>query len=118
MKKFLLSLFILSAINIVNAQQLLITFSKEKAQFVKDINAFMTSNKMEQNINAMNAFEKAVKDGKVPDAWFEKMAMNCNSMSERNMTPFSHFIPYLTAVMNAAQTKQTDGHYSLGRFYY
>ncbi len=111
MKKFLLPVILLSFTFSLQAQQLLITFSKEKAQFVKDFNAFMTSNKMEQNINAMNAFEKAVKDGKVPDAWFEKMAMNCNSMSERNMTPFSHFIPYLNAVMNAAQTKQTDAHF-------
>ncbi len=111
MKKFLLPVILLSLTFSLQAQQLLITFSKEKAQFVKDLNAFMTSNKMEQNVNAMNAFEKAVKDGKVPDAWFEKMAMNCNSMSERNMTPFSHFIPYLTAVMNAAQTKQTDAHF-------
>lgn len=78
---------------------------------MKDLNAFMTSNKMEQNINTMNAFEKVVKEGKVPDAWFPKMAMNCNSMSERNMTPFTHYIPYLNAVMNAAQTKQTDAHF-------
>jgi len=38
----------------------------------------------------MNVFEKAVKDGKVPDTWFEKMALDCNSMSGRNMTPFTH----------------------------
>ncbi len=111
MKKFLLPVILLSLTFSLQAQQLLITFSKEKVQFVKDLNAFMTSNKMEQNINAINAFEKAVKDGTVPDVWFEKMAMNCNSMSGRNMTPFSHFIPYLTAVMNAAQTKQTDTHF-------
>ena len=111
MKKFLLPLILVLITYSLEAQQLLITFSKEKAQFVKDLNSFMTSNKMEQNVNAMNAFEKAVKEGKIPDAWFEKMAINCNSMVERNMTPFSHFIPYLTAVMNAAQTKQTDVHF-------
>ena len=61
MKKILLSLFILALMNVANAQQLLITFSKEKAQFMKDLNAFMTSNKMEQNIKNMNAFEKVVK---------------------------------------------------------
>ena len=111
MKKILLPVILLITCFSLQAQQLLITFSKDKAQFMKDMNSFMTSNKMEQNINTMNAFEKVVKEGKVPDAWFEKMAMNCNSMTGRNMTPFSHFIPYLNAVMNAAQTKQTDAHF-------
>lgn len=111
MKKIVIPVLLLMVVAGAQAQQLLITFSKEKAQFMRDMNSFMTANKMEQSVNTMNAFEKMVKDGKVPDAWFPKMAMNANSMTERNMTPFTHFIPYLTAVMSAAETKQTDAHF-------
>src|ERR1043166_7769526 len=105
MKKIFLPLFLLFITISLRSQQLLITFSKEKNQFMRDMNTFMTSNKMEQNVNCMNAFEKMVKEGKVPDTWFEKIARDCNSMTGRNMSPFTHFVPFLNAIMNAAQTK-------------
>ncbi len=111
MKKFLIPVVLVCLSFGLQAQQLLITFSKEKAQFTRDMGTFMTANKMEQNVNAMNTFEKMVKDGKIPDTWFPKMADNANAMSERNMSPFTHFLPYLNAVMNAANTKQTDAHF-------
>lgn len=112
MKKFLLPGLLLLFNVHLQAQQLLITFSKEKEQFMRDLNSFMTTNKMEQTVNAMNNFDKLVKAGKVPDTWFPKLAMNCNSMAERNMTPFTHFVPYLNAVANAATSKQTDAHFT------
>lgn len=111
MKKLLLPVILFLFTMGLQAQQLLITFSKEKAQFVRDMSAFMTSNKMEQNVAAMNAFEKMVKENKIPDAWFPKLAANANAMSERNMSPFTHFLPYLNTVMNAANTKQSDAHF-------
>ena len=111
MKKLVLPLILLAITISLQAQQLLITFSKEKAQFTRDMGSFMNQSKMEQTTNCINAFEKMVKENKIPDTWFPKMAANCNAMTERTMTPFTHFIPYLNAVMAAANSKTSDTHF-------
>ena len=95
-----------------HAQQVTMTFSKDQGQFMKDLGSFMTANKMEQSINTMNAMEKVAKDGKIPAAWFEKMSKTCNLMAERNMSAYTHFIPYLNAIMGAAKNGISDGEFA------
>ncbi len=107
MKKNLLLLLAALLTGALQAQTVM-TFSKEQGQFMKDLNAFMTANKMEQCMNAMNAFEKMVKDGKIPAAWFEQMSKTSNLMTERNMSAYTHFVPYLTTVSSAAKAAIAD----------
>ncbi len=111
MKNIRLLFFCLSLVSAVRAQTVM-TFSNEPAQFIKDLSFFMTQNKMEVSITAMNAFEKLSKDGKLPSAWSEKMAKLCNQMTERNMSPATHFVPYLEAVGEAAKRPLNDAQFS------
>src|SRR5688500_3192547 len=84
------------------AQTTVMSFGKDPAVFVKDLNYFMSINRNDQNVVLMNAFEKMVKEAKIPTTWFEQMSKTCNTMAERNMTALAHYNPYLEAVMTAA----------------
>ncbi len=107
MKRLIHVLFFFCFYLSLNAQ-LAVTFSKDKDRFIKELSSFMTANKMEQTINTVNSFEKMVKDGKIPSAWFDRMAVTCNVMSGRQMSASTHFNPYLQNVMNAAKSGVTD----------
>ncbi len=112
MKKSIVLLLVCVGFVLSHAQVTVMTFSKEQGQFVKDLNTFMTANKMEQCINTMNAFEKMNKDGKIPSAWFDKMSKTCGLMTERNMSAYTHFIPYLNTVMSAAKSGLPDAQFA------
>ena len=110
MKRISILLLLLATLG-TRAQQVTMTFSKEPAQFIKDLNSYMTANKMEASVTAMNAMEKLAKDNKIPATWYDKMAKTCNLMTERNMTAFTHFVPYLNAVAGAAKNGVSDAQF-------
>ncbi|MES2620993.1 MAG: hypothetical protein V4615_09075, partial [Bacteroidota bacterium] len=107
----LVSAIILFCFSLHVSGQTVMTFNKEQAAFLKDLNFFMTASKMEQAVNAVSAFEKMAKEGKIPSGWYERMAKTCNVMTERSMSATSHFVPYLNAVMAAAKSVQTDAQF-------
>jgi hypothetical protein len=110
MNKFLVLLFTAFLVGSVNAQ-LVITFSKEKDRFLKELNGVMTNGKIEKSVNTFNAFEKLTKEGKVPDGWFSALASTCNLMAERNMSALTHYEPYIEAVVFAAKAGKTDAQF-------
>jgi len=107
MKKYLFLLIAFFLVEQSNAQ-LVVTFSKEKDKFLKELNGVMTNGKIEKSVNTYNDFEKLTKDGKVPDSWFSYLASTCNLMSERNMSALTHYQPYIEAVVLAAKAGKTD----------
>lgn len=92
---------------LITRAQLVVTFPKDE-KFIKELSSFMTANKMEQNISTMNDFEKMVKEGKITSAWYPYMALTCNTMAERQMSAYTHYNPYLKAVMAAAKSAMTE----------
>lgn len=107
MRKIILQLLFIMAFAAMHAQ-VVMSFSKERERFLKELNIYMTTNKMEQNVQVMNDFDKVVKEGKINAVWAEQMAKTCNEMTSVNMSPLTHFNPFIKSVIACAKAGVSD----------
>lgn len=83
-------------------------FSTEPQQFVRDLDAFMNANKLPDCKEAMEAFQKAVKDGVITDQMLKYMASTANVMREKNFPASPQFANYVSAVVAFARSGKPE----------
>jgi hypothetical protein len=111
MKKFLFALLIIAA-NAVAYSQLVSSFSPEHDKFQKELTQFMTATKNDNNIQALEQFQKLIKDGKIASDQIDLIIGNANVMGSRMMSSYPYFYNYLTAVINAAKSGKTPAQFA------
>ncbi|HWB61897.1 MAG TPA: hypothetical protein VG603_00195, partial [Chitinophagales bacterium] len=111
MNKILAVVFFFISIASLNAQQLN-EFSTDHDKFMKELDQFLTSGKMEENVQAMDNFQKLVKDNKISASWLDKVIAMANVMRGHLMAPSPHFVAYINAVSATVKAGATDSQFN------
>jgi len=111
MRKLFIVIVCLLSVAFVNAQQFA-QFDTEHGKFMKDLEQYMTTGKMEANVKLMDQFSKMVKDGKINSAWLDKIVVTTNIMIGKSMSPYPYFNNYLTTIINAVNSGKTDAQFA------
>ncbi|MBL0310642.1 MAG: hypothetical protein IPP77_13510 [Bacteroidetes bacterium] len=91
--------------------QTLTSFPKDPDEFVKELDRFMTAGRADKNIEAIAAFKKMQKEGKISNTLIESMVTPCNAMLSRTMSPAPYYYNYINAVMNLAASGQAESNF-------
>lgn len=86
-------------------------FPKEPDAYLKELDNFMTAGKADKNMEAMSAFQKMRKEGKITDAILQDMVVPSNAMRARMMAPAPYFYNYLNTVMNLVTSGQGESNF-------
>ena len=107
MRKLFIAVISLLSFAFLNAQQVS-SFSTEHDKYMKELEQYLTSGKLEANVKTMEQFSKMVKEGKISSGWLDKVIATSNLMAGRLMSPYPYFHNYLNAVINASKSAKTD----------
>ncbi|MCS6819825.1 MAG: hypothetical protein NZ522_07715, partial [Chitinophagales bacterium] len=91
-------LFLLAVSALIYGQKPVL-FSTEPQQFVRDLGAFMNANRMPDCQEAMNEFEKVVKEGLITEQQLQYIAATANVMREKSFPASPQFVNYLNAIV-------------------
>lgn len=107
MKKLFISFICLTTI-LLSTGQMVTSFSTDPAQFIKDLEKYVTASKAANNIEAMNQFKEMASGGKISSSMLNQVITTSNAMLERRMQPAPYFVNYLNTVMNIAKGGSSD----------
>ena len=106
-KKILLVAFLITCINVINAQKTT-QFTSDSVKFIKELNEFFIDNSANKKDaeEYMVAFGKFWKSPDFESKYRQAVYKTCNAMLQRKLKPYPNFINYLNAVSNCIITKQ------------
>lgn len=110
MKQLLFLFLLVTGIGALQAQ-ITTSFPTEKAKFLPAFDQFMGANKRDDNIAAMNEFQKLIKDGKITDEQLNQIITVSNAMAARQMAAYPYFLNYISAVNTSFNTGITAGEF-------
>lgn len=107
MRKIFVAVACLLSAVVLNAQ-MITSFPAEHDGYMKELEKYMTTGKLEANVKTFEEYAKLVKDGKISSGWVDKIISTSDLMLERSMSPYPYFHNYLSAIMSAAKSGKTD----------
>ncbi|MFN0276468.1 MAG: hypothetical protein ACKVPJ_12025 [Chitinophagales bacterium] len=108
MKKIFSSILLLH-ITFISFSQLK-SFSPDQANFMKELNSFMSANNNEEGKNAFNVFEEEVKKGNLTQEQIEQLISISNDMLGKKLRPspaFANLLNSVTSFLASGQLPET-----------
>jgi len=114
MKRFYLSLsvfFLITATLSVLQAQRLEQFSEARAEFISQLEQYMTASKQQSVENTYKEFEGIFKSGMFSDEEIDQILYTGNAMLARRMSANPYFHTYLAGLIRLKSTENSDKHF-------